>query len=201
MLAAMASSRPGFSAIELVLVIALIAVVAGVSVPMYRRYQTRSDLQLATEQVVQGINRARLLSQAGQGDSAWGFAVGSGVLFKGSMWAVRDPAYDELYPMPNGVVTAGIPQVSFSKIEGRPSATGMIIMTALTGEHLTVEIEITSEGIPLNTSDRITVCHMQGNGCFTKALNENAWPAHQGHGDYIGPCRDSDGDGNLCDHD
>jgi hypothetical protein len=42
-----------------------------------------------------------------------------------------------------------------------------------------------------NPEPKITICHHTGseqNPQATITINENAWPAHQAHGDSIGPC-------------
>jgi hypothetical protein len=45
---------------------------------------------------------------------------------------------------------------------------------------------------PMNRDGKITICHIPpGNRSarHTIRVGESAWPAHDGHGDYRGPCR------------
>jgi Tfp pilus assembly major pilin PilA len=187
--------RRGFTLIEVVLIMGFIAVLAKLSIPLYRSYLIRNDLEVATEQIVQGVGRAQLLSQTGYLGSSWGFYVPGSVLYKGTTFASRDTAYDEVYPMPSTLSTSGLVEVSFSKIDGKPSATGSITLTAISGESRTVNIKITTEGIPITSSDRLVICHKPNtSNCGTKLLQENAWPGHQGHGDHLGPCTVEDGE-------
>ncbi|HLD32564.1 MAG TPA: type II secretion system protein, partial [Candidatus Peribacteraceae bacterium] len=123
-----------FTAVETLLTIGIIAVTAGFTVPMYRNYQIRSDLDLVTEQTIQGLRRAQVLAQSGENDSAWGFNVQDGVLYQGEAYAVRDPQNDETYPVPSTINTSGLPEVSFSRVDGIPDRTGEIIIQGLNGE-------------------------------------------------------------------
>ena len=123
-----------FTAIETLLTLGIIAVTTGLSVPMYRNFQIRNDLDLVTEQTIQGLRRAQVLAQSGESDSAWGFYVQDGVLYQGEAYAVRDAEYDEHYPVPPTINTSGLSEVSFSRIEGSPSQTGEVIIQAINGE-------------------------------------------------------------------
>lgn len=181
-------SRRGFSLIEVILVVALVGSIAGVGIPLYRDYQIRNDLNLATEQVTQGLARARLLSQAANNDDSWGFYAPAGVLYKGSSYATRDPAFDETYPMPSTIGIQGLFEVNYSKITGTPDNTGNITLTTINDETRNVLIEVKTESIAVVTEDRFTICHNQGNNSVTLSIPDNAWPAHQAHGDTLGAC-------------
>jgi len=181
--------RPAFSLIEVLLVLGLVSVVGAVGMPMFRSFQTRSDVSLAAEYIRQGMDRAKLLSETGHMDSTWGFRVGSGILFKGASFATRDSAYDETFDIPETVGITGLQEVTFSKLLGSPSATGTVLLTALTGEQVSVSLRVTNSGIPIVQNDEITVCHKPGTpACETKTINESAWNGHNAHGDTLGPC-------------
>ncbi len=184
--------RSGFALLELVLVIGIIGVVGTMSVPLYRDYQVRSDLNLATEQVTQGIARARLLSQSAQNDSGWGFYIPAGVLYKGDSYVNRDAGYDEDYPMPSTIMVTGLTEVAYSKIGGVPSSTGAINLIALNQEQRTIFIKVEHESIAIVEEEDLTICHYPpGNpgNSNTLVINEASWPAHRdNHGDTLGPC-------------
>lgn len=180
--------RRGFSLIEVVLVVSLVGAVAGVGIPLYRDYQIRNDLNLATEQVTQGLARARLLSQAAQNDGSWGFYAPAGVLYKGDSYATRDPLYDETYPMPSTIKIKGLMEVNYDKIVGTPDATGNITLTTINDDERNILIEVKSESIAVVAADRFTVCHKPGTINNTLSIPDNAWPAHQAHGDAFGAC-------------
>ena len=132
--------RRAFTIVETLLTLGIIAVTTGLSVPMYRNFQIRSDLDLVTEQTIQGLRRAQILSQSGENNSAWGYYVQDGVLYQGDAYAVRDPEYDEIYPVPITINASGLSEVAFSRIDGIPHQIGEIILQALNGEQRIIVI-------------------------------------------------------------
>ena len=136
------SKRRAFTAVETLLTLGIISVTAGFTVPMYRNFQIRSDLDLVTEQTIQGLRRAQILAQSGENDSSWGFFVQDGVIYQGEAYAVRDPQYDESYPVPATINTSGLPEVSFSRIDGAPNQTGEIIIQGLSGDQRIIIVGI-----------------------------------------------------------
>lgn len=180
--------RRGFALLEVLLVVGIVGAVAGVGIPMYRDYQIRNDLNLATEQVTQGLARARLLSQAAQDDDSWGFYAPAGVLYKGDSYATRDQAFDETYPMPSTIKINGLFEVNYGKIAGTPDATGQITLTTINDDARNVLIEVKTESIAVVAEDRFTICHNPGPSQNTLSIPDNAWPAHQAHGDAFGAC-------------
>lgn len=181
--------RRGFALLEVVLVVGLVGAVAGVGIPLYRDYQIRNDLNLATEQVTQGLARARLRSQAAENDAAWGFYAPAGVLYKGASYATRDTDYDETYPMPSTIKIQGLLEVNYGKIAGTPNTTGNITLTTINDETRNVLIEVKTESIAVVTQDRFTICHNpNSSNPNTLSIPDNAWPAHQAHGDAFGAC-------------
>ncbi|MDD4319078.1 MAG: prepilin-type N-terminal cleavage/methylation domain-containing protein [Candidatus Peribacteraceae bacterium] len=180
--------RRAFTLVELLLVIGLLGVASSVSVPLYRTYQARNDLNTATEQTIQGLARAKLLSQSAERDSSWGFFVPAGILYKGESYKARDVVVDEVYPMPSTVTVSGsILEVAYSKLDGRPSATGSIILTAVDGEQRTIIITVAveTEGVATNAGDTIAVCCP---GPETKTIVDSAWPSYESQGCTLGAC-------------
>ena len=125
---------------ETLLTLGIIAITAGVTIPLYRNYQVRSDLDIATEYTVQGLHRAQVLSQAGQNDAIWGFSAREGVLFQGEAYSVRDTSFDEVYPLPSSVSVSGILEVTFKRVSGIPNQTGEIILEALNGDRRIITV-------------------------------------------------------------
>src|SRR5690349_3730384 len=101
-------TRPAFSLPEVLIIIGILGVVSSVTIPLFNEYLIRSDLDTAVQYVQQGMARAKFLSEAGSHDSAWGFFVPAGTLYKGESYATRDPAYDELFPMSPSIAVSGL---------------------------------------------------------------------------------------------
>jgi len=135
--------RRAFSLVELMLVLAVLALLAAFALPHYRNFLIRSDLERATQQMTQVLRSAQIRSQHGEQDSAWGVYTLQGILFKGESFANRDTGFDEVYPLPNSVTVSGITEVWFSRLYGIPSVTGTIILTAINGD--VREIPVTAD--------------------------------------------------------
>lgn len=131
----------GFSLIEVLLSVAIIGTLAGLSLPVYASFQSRNDLDLTTQSVADALRRAQVYARGVSGDSQWGVAFQSSsvTLFKGSSFATRDTAYDEVISLP-GISTSGLTEVLFSKLSAVPSTTGSIALTTNTNEVRTITI-------------------------------------------------------------
>lgn len=140
----------GFSLLEIMLSVSLVAILAGVSVPVYQSFQTRNDLEVATQSVAQSVRRAQTLSQSGQDDSQWGVRLQTGqvVLFRGTSFATRDPSVDEITDLSLSVVIGGgsLGEVVFTKIAGGPTSggapltAGAFVLTNRRGETRSVTV-------------------------------------------------------------
>lgn len=134
--------KKGFTLLEVVLVIVLIGILAGILLPLYMGFANRNNLDIAVAGITQGLRRAQLISQAVNNDSTWGIKVqgSSIVLFKGTDFATRDQTYDESFYLEQNVTPSGLTEVVFSKFYGLPLATGTITITSATGEARSIVI-------------------------------------------------------------
>lgn len=126
----------GFTLIEALLSLALIALLSGIAIPAYLRLQTRNDLDVATEGVALSLRRAMALSLSMDGDTDWGVRIATGdvTLFKGASYAARDSAYDEVTSMPSSISPSGLNEVVYRKFTGMPQTTGTVTLTSGNGE-------------------------------------------------------------------
>jgi len=123
--------RLGFTLIEVLLVVSIMAVASLIVVPVSIDYQQRNDLDTSQITFAQSIRRAQQLSMSGEGDSAWGVNAVSGevVIFKGNTYATRDTTYDENYDISLAITFAGQLEYDFAKVTGLPAQTGTATFT------------------------------------------------------------------------
>lgn len=136
----------GFSLLEVLLSVAIISFLAGLSMPIYAGFHTRNSMDLAAQSIAQALRRAEAYSQAVKGDSQWGVRVASGTatLYKGSSYALRDTAYDENITIPGNVAVSGLSEVVFTKLSGAPSTTGTVTLSTT---NQTRNISINAKGM------------------------------------------------------
>lgn len=136
------SCQTGFILLEVLLSLTVIALLAGVSIPVYRKLQTKNDLDVAITTVVQIGRRAQLRAQAMDGDSNWGIYIqqGSITLFKGDSYFTRDVTVDEVTNILPAITPTGVSEVVFDKFFGEPQITGTITLTSNDNEVRTAVI-------------------------------------------------------------
>lgn len=124
-------SQQGFTLLEVILSLAIVAILTGASLPVYRTLMTKNDLDVATVTVAQSLRRAQTLSVAVDGDTNWGVKIQSGsiTLFKGTSYALRDSTYDETFAIPGTITTGGVSETIYSKLFGAPQTTGTVTLT------------------------------------------------------------------------
>ncbi len=132
----------GFTLPEVLLSVALLTIIGGMSMPMYRVFMVRDELDSVATTLAQNLRRAQSLSRAGSGDMTWGVRVGVGsiLIYKGSNYVLRDSSFDENTSIPTTIVPTGVNEITFSKVLGVPSATGTFILTSQANETRTITI-------------------------------------------------------------
>lgn len=122
----------GFTLLELLLSVAIISLLAGFSLPVYRTLLSKNDLDIAVVTTAQSLRRAQMLAQAVDGDTTWGVKAQSGslVIFKGVSFSGRDSNFDETFTVPTTIGLSGVTEITFAKMTGLPISTGTLTLTS-----------------------------------------------------------------------
>ena len=136
------SSLTGFTLIEVLLSIAAIVIIAGISIPIYQSFQIRNGLDIAATTVAQSMRRAQMLAQASDGDISWGVNVqnNSIIIFRGGNYLGRDSTYDEIFEMPTAIIVSGMAEVVFARFAGLPNSAGTTTLASNTNEVRNISI-------------------------------------------------------------
>lgn len=138
-----ARGNGGFTIIEAVISVVLIAIVAGMSVPLLSRSVVSKDLPTTVAEAVDALREAQSAVMSGRGDSAHGVHFyGTGfVFFKGATYSESDPdnvthllseivSITEVSLAPGGTCTlpagTGNCDVHFANSRGVPAENGTI---------------------------------------------------------------------------
>lgn len=137
------NNNNGFSLIEMLLSLAIIAIIAGLSAPVYFSYVAGNEFGLAIDTGVRSLRRAQFLAQNSDRDSNWGtyFATSSITIYAGASYAGRDSNYDERYDFPT-TVTSTVVDINFNK---------------LTGETASASTTLRSDVVADNSGDGVTI--------------------------------------------
>ncbi len=132
----------GFTMAEITLSLSILAMIFAMTMPMYRTFSIRNDMDIAVTTLVQDFRRAQMLSQITDGDSSWGVhvATGSILIYKGQSFGGRDQAFDEITEISTSISISGLNDVYFSKQAGLPQSTGTTTFTSINNEIRNVTI-------------------------------------------------------------
>jgi len=125
---------------------AIVAMIAGVTVPFYIYFQTFSLLESAKSEVTQQVILAQEKAKSGYQDSSHGvyFSNNQFIVFQGTTYASRDQAEDVIYSLPANVSFSETKEIDFAIKSALPAAPKSIsiIHNALTDiENITVNAE------------------------------------------------------------
>ena len=140
--------KKGFTLIEILLVVGIITIIAGLSVPFYRSFQVDQEMDIASKEILGTLRDAQNRSITGRDDITWGvhFDLSSNEygIFQGTSFSSYS---DDSYVVPNVIdmSTNFGDDVYFSKIIGAPSTAGIIFLEGDAGT--TKQIEITTAGL------------------------------------------------------
>jgi prepilin-type N-terminal cleavage/methylation domain-containing protein len=120
----------GFSLLELMLVIAVIAIIFSVATPLAIDFYQRQLVNEVQDNIINTLKQARHNAVLQKNDSNFGVNISTStekfILFQGDSYDTRIDTYDEEYDLMPDIAILGPTEVVFSKLTGLPSATGTI---------------------------------------------------------------------------
>ncbi|HEY4499870.1 MAG TPA: type II secretion system protein [Candidatus Paceibacterota bacterium] len=124
--------QEGFTFIEIILVLSVIAILAVAAVPVFQSLQTRNELDTTSMVIAHSWRRAQALAQSSVKDSPWGVHIQGGTvtLFRGLDYASRDVNDDEIFSVSTTISFGGLTDVTFSKLSGDPLSIGTVTLSA-----------------------------------------------------------------------
>ena len=126
--------RRGMMLAELLVVVALMALIFAMATPLYARLHSSTQLREATRELMHTITLARTRAVARMNDAVHGVYVQHTqyTLFQGATYAGRDTSYDRVTlvePAVTLTTTLTGDEIRFSRGLGAPHATGTITLT------------------------------------------------------------------------
>lgn len=144
--------KKGFTLLEIVLVVAISAVILGIVLFSFAGYRNREILKSTTLQVVSILRDARAKTLVAEGDSVYGvhFDVDQIILFTGSSYSPNSIS-NETTTIPSAIGLAttslGATDVVFNRLSGEPSVTGEIYIYRLAEPQASTTVTINGAGI------------------------------------------------------
>ncbi len=132
----------GFSLLELLVVIALMGMLFGMTVPIGVGYIGKNNVTVAKETVVNTLRTAQHNAVNMQQDSKWGVytQTNSLILYVGDTYATRETTFDLPHDLPNGIVITSGLDINFTKLAGEASTNATIIVSHSQSPSKTVQI-------------------------------------------------------------
>lgn len=132
--------RYGYSFIEVILVVSLLAIVVTFSSLFYTRLLLRNSVIHITDQLVGSLRKAQTYSMMGRQNGSWGVRYAANTI---TLFLVGNSAFDERYSVNPNISMSGLTQITFAKGSGLP--------TPSSGATITVSVNTISKTVTVNS--------------------------------------------------
>lgn len=138
----MVKAQRGFTAVEILLVVALLAIIAGISAPFLFSFQQRNDVEVGAQNVALSLNNAQVYARGMISDQTWSVHIANGAVttFPGTDFATRNPSNDHTVTLASTITVSGTQDFSFARFTGLPNQTGTITLTTKNNSVRTISI-------------------------------------------------------------
>ena len=113
----------GVTVIELILIIALIAIVGTAATPFLSNFILRNNYETTVDKVLSSLRKAQGYSMSGRNQSLWGVCLAAGNKIRLYRGSCATPAFSEDFDVPGSVAVSGLSDTTFSTLRGEPSGT------------------------------------------------------------------------------
>lgn len=125
----------GYSYVQMLLVIALLAILAAASSPYYFSWQQRQQLRSMSGMLLADLSYVQSRAMQREQDDVWGLYIDDAakayILFHGSSYSASDP-YNQTVTYPNSTVVTASPsnEIVFAGLTGEPTSPTTITITS-----------------------------------------------------------------------
>jgi prepilin-type N-terminal cleavage/methylation domain-containing protein len=136
----------GFTFLELLIVVAIVGLIGLSSITFYSRFFTQNAAANTVDQLTSELRKAQSYAMSGKQNGDWGVRYASNqiILFQGSSYITRNPAFDEKFSSNSTVTVNGLTDIIFTRMTGTPSASPTITVS---GAGSTTTMNINSQGV------------------------------------------------------
>jgi prepilin-type N-terminal cleavage/methylation domain-containing protein len=129
------SRQKGVSLIELLLVMAIIAVIGATATPFISSFVLRNNYETTVDQLQSTLRKAQGYAMNGKNGSTWGVCFTSNTirLYRGSCVA---PVFAENFKVPGTVTVSGLSDTTFSLQRGEPTQPLTITISTAVGSRV-----------------------------------------------------------------
>ncbi len=120
--------------------------ILSIGVPYGLHYFNTERLNSASRELLEALRLAQANALSSQLDSDFGVYIDTDnfTLFKGSSYASRDAAYDQVFSLSSQISHAGLQEIVFERLSGLPQQTGEVTLSS--GDNSNV-IRIDAQGL------------------------------------------------------